>query len=65
MAYKTHLFIRRTPTSEGQMKKKKISANIKRDEINIMNIINDNTFNLHNNLLNNDYRYMKVTPSSS
>ena len=25
-----------------------------------MNIINDNTFNLHNSLLNNDNRYMKV-----
>ena len=26
-----------------------------------MNIINDNTFNLHNSLLNNDNKYMKVT----
>ena len=26
-----------------------------------MNIINDNTFNQHNRLLNNDNRYMKVT----
>ena len=39
----------------------KQSINIKHDEIIIMNIINDNTFNLHNNLLNNDNRYMKVT----
>ena len=30
------------------------------DEVNIMNVINDNTFNLHNSLLNNDNRYMKV-----
>ena len=29
-----------------------------------MNIINDNTFNLHNSLLNNDNRYMKVTLKS-
>ena len=53
--------IRRTPISAGQIKKKKKNANIKCDEINIMNIINDNTFNLHNSLLNNDNRYMKVT----
>ena len=49
-----------TPISTGQIKKKK-STNIKRDEIDIMNIINDNTFNLHNSLLKNDNRYMKVT----
>ena len=42
----------------------KQSTNIKCDEINIMNIINDNTFNLHNSLLNNDNRYMKVTLKS-
>ena len=29
-----------------------------------MNIINDNTFNLHNSLLNNNDRYMKVTLKS-
>ena len=29
-----------------------------------MNIINDNTFNLRNSLLNNDNRYMKVTLKS-
>ena len=40
--------------------RKKQSTNIKRDEINIMNIINDNSFNLHNSLLNNDKRFMKV-----
>ena len=43
---------------------KKQSINIKCDEINIMNIINDNTFNLHNSLLNNDNRLMKVTLKS-
>ena len=41
-----------------------LSLNIKRDEIDIANIINDNTFNLNNNLLNNDKRYMKVTLKS-
>ena len=34
------------------------------DEMNIMNIINDNIVNLHNSLLNNDNRYMKVTLKS-
>ena len=64
-AYKTHESIRRTPISAGQIKKKKQqSTNIKRDEINIMNIINDNTFNLYNSLLINDNRYMKVTLKS-
>ena len=29
-----------------------------------MKIINDNTFNLHNNLLKKDNRYMKVTHKS-
>ena len=29
-----------------------------------MNIINDNTFNLHNSLLNNDNMYGKVTLKS-
>ena len=38
----------------------KQSTNIKRAETNILNIINGNTFNLHNSLLNNDNRYMKV-----
>ena len=27
-----------------------------------MNIIDDNTFNLHNSLLDNSNRYMKITP---
>ena len=31
-------------------------TNIKCDEINIMNSVNDNTFNLHDSLLNNDNR---------
>ena len=30
-----------------------------------MNIINDNTFNLYNSLLNNDNRHMKVTQKSN
>ena len=42
----------------------KQSTDIKRDEINIMNIINDNIFILHNNLLNNNNRYMNVTLKS-
>ena len=40
------------------------STNIKCDEINMMNIINDNTFNLHNGLLNKDNRYVKVILNS-
>ena len=43
---------------------KKQSTNIKRDLINIMNIIHDYTFNLHNSLLNDDNRNMKVTLKS-
>ena len=34
--------------------KKNQSTNMKHDEINIMIIINDNTFYLHNSFLNND-----------
>ena len=40
------------------------NTNIKRDEINISNIIYDNTFNLHYNLWNNLNRYMKVIQKS-
>ena len=29
-----------------------------------MSIINDNTFNLHSSLVNNENRYMKVTQKS-
>ena len=54
--------IRHTLISAGQIKKK--STNIKRDEINVMYIINDDTFNLHNSRLNNDNRYMKYTLKS-
>ena len=50
--------------SAGQITKKKQSTTIKRDEINIMNIINDNTFNLYNSFLNNDTRYVKATLKS-
>ena len=39
----------------------KQSTNIKRDEINIMNIIDDNTLNRHNSLLDKDNRYTKIT----
>ena len=62
-AYKSHGCIRRTPTLAGQIKKKQ-STNIKYDEINMINIINDDTFNLHNSRLNNDNRYRKVTQKS-
>ena len=58
-ARKTHGCIRRTPISDGQIKKKNLvkqSTNIKHYEINIMNIINNNPFNLHNGLLNNGNR---------
>ena len=44
--------------------KKQQSTNIKRDEINTIKIINDNTFNLHYSLLNNNNAYMKVTLKS-
>ena len=37
MKYKTPQF------QQGKSREKKLSTNIKRDEINIMNIINDNT----------------------
>ena len=63
MAYKTHRSVRCTPFPAGQIKKKQ-STNIKRNEIIIMNIINDNTFNLPDSLLN-DNGYMKGTPSLS
>ena len=43
----------------------KQSINIKRDEINIMNCINNNGFNLNNSLLNNGSGYMKVSLSLS
>ena len=59
----THGCMKHTQFQLGKSRKKQ-SINIKRDEINIMNIINDNTFNLHNNLLNNCNMYMKVTLKS-
>ena len=40
-----------SPTKSRKKQNKKQSTNIKRDEINIMNIINDNTFNLYNSFL--------------
>ena len=44
--------------------RKKQGTQIKHDEINIMNIINDKTFNQHYSVLNNDNWYMKVTLKS-
>ena len=55
---------KKQPNFSWTNKKNKQSTNIKHDEINIMNIINDNTFNMHNSLLNNDNRYMKITLKS-
>ena len=49
MACKTQGSIRFTPILAGQIKKKSIT--IKHDEIIIMNIMNDDTFNLHNSFL--------------
>ena len=48
-----HGYIRYTLISAGQIKNflGKQCTNTKHNEINIMNIINDNTFNLHNSLL--------------
>ena len=48
----------------AKSRKKKQRTNIKWEEINIKNVINDNTFNLHKNFLNNDNRYIKVTLKS-
>ena len=48
------------PNFSQANQEKKQSTNIKWDEINIMTIFNDNTFNLHNSLLNNDNKYIKV-----
>ena len=45
-----HGYIRCTPISAGQLKKNflvKQSTNMKSNEINIMNFMDDNTFNLH------------------
>ena len=58
MVYKTHSYFNRANQEQ------KLSTDIKRDEINIMNIINDNTFNWHNSLLNNGNKYMKGTLKS-
>ena len=58
----------RTPIPAGQIKKKKIvkhSTYIKFDEIAIEDIINENTFHMHNSLLNNENRYMKITQKSN
>ena len=60
MAYRTHGRIRRNPLCRKKSWKIE-KTNINRNEINIMNIINDNTFNQHKSLLNNDNRSIKVT----
>ena len=57
--YKTHPNL-----SRANQEKKETSTNIKHDEINIMNIINDKNFNLYYSLLKIDNRYMKVTLKS-
>ena len=51
-------------TKKNNKKRKKQSTYIKRDEINIMNIINKNTFHVHNSLLNMNNWYMTVTRNS-
>ena len=66
--YRISWHIRRTGVynvsqfQQVKSKKNKQSTNFKYDEINIINIINDNTFYLHKGLLNNNNKYMKVTP---
>ena len=62
MGYKTHPIFSRANQEKILVKQ---STNIKHDEINVINIINDNTFNLNNSLLNNNKRYMKVTLKST
>ena len=57
-ANKTHTIFSRPNQVINVVKK---TTNIKHNEINIMSIINDKTFNLQNSFLNNDCRYMKVT----
>ena len=58
MAYKMHPNFNRANQEKNLVKQSTI---IKHDEINIMNIINDNAFNLHNKPFK---RYMKVTLKS-
>ena len=59
--YKTHPNFSRTNQETFLAKQ---STNIKRDEINVMNIINGITFNLHYSLLNNSNWYLKVNLKS-
>ncbi len=54
--YKTH------PNFDWSNQEK--NTNIENAEINTMNIINDNTFNLNNSLLNNDNSIIKVNLKS-
>ena len=62
-SYTSHGFMILTPILARQIKKKQ-STNIKRDEFNIMNIINDKIFYQHKSPLNNGNRHMKVTLKS-
>ena len=61
--FKTHPNFSRA-NQEKKNPQQQQSTNIKRNEINIMNIINVNTFNMHNGLLNYDNWLMKVTLKS-
>ena len=60
MVYKTHGCLRRFPLSAGQIQKNQ-NSNIKHEETNIMDTNNDNAFNKHSSLLDNDSRYIKAT----
>ena len=51
-------FSRVNQEQNKQKTKSKQSTTIERDEINLMNIINDNAFNLYYNLLNYNKRYI-------
>ena len=61
--YDLRLYITHPNFSRANQGKKQ-SINIKRDEINMIHIINDNTFNLHNRPLINDNKHLKVTLKS-
>ena len=52
------------PPDFSRANKKKQSTKIKLDDINIWNNINYNTFNMHDRLLNNDNKYVKVIRKS-
>ena len=56
-----HPNFNRVNQEKNEMKQ---STKINRGKTNTTNIINDNTFNLHNSHLNYDNRYIKVTLES-